>query len=136
MIDYLTDPGTWAALFTLTLLEIVLGIDNIVFLAIVSSRLPAAQQPRARRVGLALALILRVALLTTLTVIARLTDPILTLADFGLSWRDIILGAGGFYLLYKGATEIHEMVEAAGGARRGPPPTLFMVILQIMALDL
>jgi predicted tellurium resistance membrane protein TerC len=137
MIAYLLNPDTWAALFTLTVLEVVLGIDNLVFLAITSSRLPPAQQPMARRVGLMLALLLRVGLLTTLTEIAKLTRPIVTVAGFAVSWRDVVLGIGGLYLIYKGATEIHDIVEPETGAGGGRGPArLVPVILQIMALDL
>lgn len=137
MIAFLLNPDTWAALFTLTILEIVLGIDNLVFLAITSSRLPKEQQQFARRLGLFLALGLRVGLLTTLTFIAKLTTPILTVSDFAVSWRDVVLGVGGLYLIYKGATEIHESVE--GGGSGGAPKAkakLIPVIFTIMALDL
>lgn len=137
MIEFLLDPETWAALFTLTVLEIVLGIDNLVFLAIVSSRLPPAQQPSARRIGLFMALFLRVGLLTTLTWIAALTQPIVTIAGFALSWRDVVLGVGGLYLVYKGVTEIHEAVEGAGGEPSARPAASYAaVITQIMILDL
>jgi predicted tellurium resistance membrane protein TerC len=136
MVEYLLNPETWAALFTLTVLEIVLGIDNLVFLAIVSAKLPPAQQPSARRIGLFFALFLRVALLSSLTWIAGLTEPVVTIADFAVSWRDVILGVGGLYLVYKGVTEIHESVEG------GQDPTVkgyakyWAVIGQIMVLDL
>ncbi len=136
MIEYLLNPGTWAALATLTVLEIVLGIDNLVFLAIISARLPEHQQQRARTIGLAAALILRVSLLTSLTFIAKLTTPIVTIADFAVSWRDLVLGIGGLYLLYKGVTEIHEMVESASAPQARPPASMTTVIFQIMALDL
>ena len=137
MIAFITNPDTWLALLTLTVLEIVLGIDNLVFLAITTSRLPPAQQPLARKVGLLLALGLRVGLLTTLTVIAKLTTPVLTVGDFALSWRDIVLGIGGMYLIYKGADEIHETIEGPAEKEGGRAPAkLLPVILQIMALDL
>jgi predicted tellurium resistance membrane protein TerC len=136
MVEYLLNPETWAALLTLTVLEIVLGIDNLVFLAIVSAKLPPHQQNSARRIGLFFALFLRVALLASLTWIAGLTEPVVTIRDFAVSWRDVILGVGGLYLVYKGVTEIHESVE--GGA----DPTVkgyagyWVVISQIMVLDL
>ncbi len=136
MIEFLLDPETWAALFTLTVLEIVLGIDNLVFLAIVSNRLPPAQQASARRIGLFMALFLRVALLSMLTWIAALTTPIFTIAGFALSWRDVVLGVGGLYLLYKGVAEIHEAVEGAGGHSAKPAASYAAVITQIMILDL
>jgi len=137
MIEYLIDPQTWLALLTLTMLEIVLGIDNLVFLAIVSNRLPQHQQAKARRIGLSAALILRVGLLLALTWIAHATTPIITISDFPISWRDIILGVGGLYLVYKGVMEIHEAVE--GGNDHGtvkPPASFASVVTQIMILDL
>jgi predicted tellurium resistance membrane protein TerC len=137
MMEYVLNPDTWMALATLTILEIILGIDNLIFLAITSSRLPKHQQQFARRLGLFMALGLRVGLLTTLTIIARLTEPVLTIGTFALSWRDIVLGVGGLYLIYKGAIEIHETVEGPG-EKDGPraPAKMFTVIVQIMALDL
>jgi predicted tellurium resistance membrane protein TerC len=137
MVEFLTDPQIWMALFTLTILEIVLGIDNLVFLAIVSSRLPPHQQASARRIGLLAALFLRVGLLLTLTWIAQATTPIVTIAGFAISWRDVILGVGGLYLVYKGVMEIHEAVEGAGGEVKAKPPASYAsVITQIMILDL
>jgi predicted tellurium resistance membrane protein TerC len=136
MIAYLTSPDTWAALATLTVLEVILGIDNLVFLAIISARLPQHQQRRARAMGLALALILRVGLLTSLTLIAQLTTPVATIGDFDVSYRDLVLGIGGLYLLYKGVTEIHEMVESGSSPEARPTERVFTVVLQIMALDL
>ena len=137
MIEMLLNPDTWAALLTLTVLEIVLGVDNLVFLAITTARLPPAQQPFARQVGLLLALFLRVGLLFTLTWIAALTTPIFTVDNFAVSWRDLVLGIGGLYLTYKGAIEIHDSVEgtshAAGG---GKQVSMVSAIAQIMALDL
>jgi len=136
MIEFFLDPGMWMALFTLTVLEIVLGIDNLVFLAIISGRLPPHQQPSARRIGLAAALLLRIGLLTMLTWIAALTTPITTIAGFALSWRDVVLGLGGLYLVYKGVVEIHEAVEGGGEHSVRPPASYASVITQIMILDL
>ncbi len=136
MVEFLTDPQTWMALLTLTVLEIVLGIDNLVFLAIVSNRLPPEKQGSARRLGLSMALILRVGLLFTLTWIAALTTPIVTISGFELSWRDVVLGLGGLYLFYKGVMEIHEAVEGAGSHESKPPASYAAVITQIMILDL
>jgi predicted tellurium resistance membrane protein TerC len=136
MVEYLLNPETWAALFTLTVLEIVLGIDNLVFLAIVSAKLPPAQQPSARRIGLFFALFLRVALLSSLTWIAGLTEPVVTIADFAVSWRDVILGVGGLYLVYKGVTEIHESVEGGQDPAVKGYARYWAVIGQIMVLDL
>ncbi len=138
MLEYLLSPETWAALATLTVLEIVLGIDNLVFLAITSARLPAHQQASARRIGLFMALFLRIALLSTLTFIAALTTPITTIGEFALSWRDVVLGVGGLYLVYKGVMEIHEAVEGGEGpdAKPRPPASYISVISTIMILDL
>jgi predicted tellurium resistance membrane protein TerC len=139
MMDFLLDTNTWAALFTLTVLEVVLGIDNLVFLAITSSRLPVERQKFARQLGLLLALALRIGLLSMLTWISALTTPIVTVMDFALSWRDVVLGVGGFYLLYKGVAEIHEAVERPEEEDDKPAygtAKLFPAIMQIMALDL
>ncbi|MDX2225365.1 MAG: TerC family protein, partial [Rhodospirillaceae bacterium] len=111
MIEMLTDPGLWAAFLTLAALEIVLGIDNIIFISIVTGRLPAHQQAIGRRIGLGLALVMRLALLGSLSWIAGLTQPIVTVAGFALSWRDVVLGLGGLFLLYKATAEIHNTME-------------------------
>lgn len=137
MLEYLLDPQTWAAFLTLTVLEIVLGIDNLVFLAITSARLPAEQQASARRIGLIMALFLRVGLLLLLSWIAALTKPLFMVMEFAVSGRDIVLGLGGLYLLYKGVQEIHASVEGhdeGGGERRAA--SYASVIVQIMVLDL
>ncbi len=136
MLDFLMDPNLWAALFTLTVLEIVLGIDNLVFLAIVSAKLPLEQQASARRLGLFMAMFMRIGLLTTLTWIAALTTPLVTIAGFAVSWRDVVLGIGGLYLIYKGVMEIHESVEGGGEIGVKARASYFNVILQIMVLDL
>jgi predicted tellurium resistance membrane protein TerC len=136
MIEYLLNPETWAALFTLTVLEILLGIDNLVFLAIISARLPPHQQPSARKIGLSMALVLRVALLASLTWIAGLTEPVMTIGSFALSWRDVVLGAGGLYLIYKGVDEIHEAAEGGSDPSVKGYASYGAVIAQIMALDL
>ena len=101
-MDWLTDPGLWASLLTLTALEIVLGIDNLVFIAILAGRLPAEQQDRARQIGLALALTSRLGLLASIAWIISLTQPLFELFGHPISWRDIVLIAGGLFLLYKG----------------------------------
>src|SRR3990172_8833127 len=97
--DWVSDPQSWIALATLTVLELVLGIDNIVFISILAAKLPRAQQQRARRVGLGLALVSRIALLFTLTWLARLTAPLFSLLDNEFSGRDLILTAGGLFLI-------------------------------------
>jgi predicted tellurium resistance membrane protein TerC len=136
MLEMLLDPQIWIALATLTVLEIVLGIDNLVFLAITSERLPPHQRASARRIGLAAALLLRVGLLMTLSFIAAMTTPIVTISGFAVSWRDVVLGLGGLYLLYKGVVEIHESVEGGGEFSKRPPASYAAVITQIMILDL
>lgn len=139
MFDFLTDPQVWTGFITLSILEIVLGIDNLIFLSIVSERLPAAERPRARRIGLALALLMRIGLLAGLSWIIGLTAPILTVADFTLSWRDVVLGGGGMFLIYKGTQEIHGMVEGkeSHGMVSGAAAVSFAsVIAQIVVLDL
>ena len=103
-MEWVSDPQIWASLLTLIALEIVLGIDNIVFVAILAGRLPAELQNRARRIGLGLALIARLALLASIAWIIGLTRPLFELFGHGFSWRDIILIAGGLFLLYKGTT--------------------------------
>jgi predicted tellurium resistance membrane protein TerC len=137
MIDMLTDLTLWAAFLTLAALEIVLGIDNIIFLSIVTAKLPPDQQPTARKIGLFLALAMRVVLLTSLSWIAGLTEPVATFGDFALSWRDIVLGVGGLFLLYKTTGEIHETME---GDREGSgvvgTASFAAVIAQVVVLDL
>src|SRR4051794_28620533 len=106
-MSWLLDPQVWASLVTLTALEIVLGIDNLVFIAILAGRLPPERRGAARRVGLALALITRLALLASIAWILGLTRPLFELLGHSFSWRDIILIAGGLFLLHKGTREIH-----------------------------
>jgi predicted tellurium resistance membrane protein TerC len=136
MLDMLTDPNLWAAFLTLTALEIVLGIDNIIFLSIVTGRLPAHQQANARRIGLGLALGMRIALLMSLSWIAGLTEPIANIAGYALSWRDVILGLGGLFLLYKATHEIHNSVEGEDDERSAAQITFAGAIMQIVILDL
>jgi predicted tellurium resistance membrane protein TerC len=122
-MDWLSDPQTWASLLTLTVLEIVLGIDNLIFLSILAGRLPPERQPVARRTGLVLALGLRLGLLAAIAWIMRLTAPLFTIAGWAFSWRDLILIGGGLFLVYKGTDEIHERIEDGGaGPATGPGP--------------
>ncbi len=114
MIDLLTDPQAWAALVTLSALEIVLGIDNVVFISVLVGRLDPARQRRARQIGLTLALAFRIALLFTLTHLAALTTPLVTVLDNGISWRDLILIGGGLFLIAKATYEMHAEVEGGG----------------------
>lgn len=135
----LTDPNAWAALLTLTALEIVLGIDNVVFLSVLTARLPAAMAQRARQVGLSLALIFRIALLFALTALIRLRYPVFTIFGNEISWHDIILIGGGLFLIAKSTHEIHSEIEpkAAGETTGSASAQAFtFVILQIIAIDL
>jgi predicted tellurium resistance membrane protein TerC len=113
------DPAAWAALVTLIAMEIVLGIDNLIFIAILTNKLPPEQQPRARMIGIGLALIMRLALLGTVAWIVQLTTPIFALFGHGFSWRDLILIAGGLFLVWKATKEIHHNVDP------DPGPDLF-----------
>jgi predicted tellurium resistance membrane protein TerC len=117
--DWVSDPAIWVSLATLAGLEIVLGIDNLVFIAILTNRLPEPQRPLARKVGLALALVTRLILLAALAWIVSLTRPVLTVAGLGLSWRDLILLAGGVFLLVKATREIHHAVEGDAEPEHG-----------------
>jgi predicted tellurium resistance membrane protein TerC len=139
-MEWLTDPNIWASLLTLTVLEIVLGIDNLVFIAILAGRLPPEKQDRARRFGLALALISRLALLASISWLTNLTTPLVSVMGHGLSARDLVLIAGGLFLLYKGTREIHERIEGerlgAEGAAAVAVHGLVGIVLQIMVLDI
>src|SRR5438270_8734943 len=122
MIELFTRAEAWAALLTLTALEIVLGIDNVIFLSVIVSRIPPTQARRARQIGLALALLFRILLLTLLVWLIGLTQAVFRLGDFGFSWRDIILIGGGMFLIAKATHEIHAEVEAGeegGEAQQG-----------------
>ena len=136
-MDWITDPQAWIAFATLTVLEIVLGIDNIVFISILSSRLPQAQQARARALGLALAMLSRIALLFSLSWISKLTAPLFTVMSEEISGRDLVLIFGGLFLLAKSTHEIHARLEGeAGGGKPRVAPTLRSVLIQIMLLDI
>jgi predicted tellurium resistance membrane protein TerC len=136
MYEVLTDPRAWESLAALTLLEIVLGIDNILFLSIVSGQLPKAQQPRARGIGLAVALIMRIALLTGIAWVMSLSEPFMTILGQGISWRDVILGTGGLFLIYKGTTEIHLLTAGEEEFEHKAARSFMAVILQIGLFDL
>ena len=129
---------TWIALLTLTFLEIVLGIDNIIFISIVSDRLPKEQQARARNLGLMLALVFRVGLLMSITWILGFEEPVFSIFDIDFSYRDIILAAGGLFLLAKSTTEIFHKMEGEHGADQADKPkaAFSMVIIQIVLLDI
>jgi predicted tellurium resistance membrane protein TerC len=136
-MDWITDPQIWISLVTLTGLEIVLGIDNIIFISILASKLPVEQQAKARKLGLLLALITRILLLASIAWIAKLTTPLFTLLEHGVSGRDLILILGGLFLLAKSTHEIHEKLEGAdGGHNPAKGAAKFgAVLVQIMLLD-
>jgi predicted tellurium resistance membrane protein TerC len=136
-MDWLTDPQIWIALGTLTFLEIVLGVDNIIFISILSGKLPAGQQPKARRLGLLGALGTRILLLFSLAWIIRLTQPLFTITGTDISGRDLILIFGGLFLIAKATYEIHDKLEGdEGHASRKVPASFTSVIVQIMLLDI
>lgn len=138
-MEIFLEADTWIALVTLTFMEIVLGIDNIIFISIVAGKLPVKQQKRARVVGLSLALLMRILLLLSITWIIGLTAPVVSLSDFDLSWRDIILAAGGIFLLVKTTLEIHHKVEGVAEAENSgikKMSSFGYAILQIIMLDL
>jgi predicted tellurium resistance membrane protein TerC len=138
-MELLSSPETWIALLTLTILEIVLGIDNVIFISILVQRLPADQRDRARYIGLGLAMGMRIALLLTISWIVGLTAPVFTIAGNEFSWRDIILIGGGLFLLWKATTEIYESLEGEEGHAAGPvakPASFGSIIVQIVLLDI
>ena len=137
MIELLTSPEAWAALLTLTALEIVLGVDNVIFLSVIVSRIPQAQARRARQIGLALALVFRILLLSLLVWLIGLTQAILTVKNMTFSWRDVILIGGGLFLIAKATHEIHAEVEARDEENDAPKArAFFWVIIQIIVIDM
>ena len=135
-MNWLTDPETWVALVTLTSLEVVLGIDNIIFISILAGKLPAEQQARARTTGLAVAMLSRIALLFSLASVMRLTTPWFSVIGRDISGRDLILIGGGLFLLAKSTHEIHEKVEGHGeGTVNRAAASFAGVIVQILLLD-
>jgi len=135
-MEWLTDPEIWIALLTLTALEIVLGIDNVIFISILAGKLPAAQQAKARRTGLGGAMITRILLLLSIAWIIRLTAPWFTVLGQAISGRDLILIVGGLFLLGKSTFEIHDKLEGEEGeASKRVPASFLAVIVQIMLLD-
>lgn len=137
-MDWLIDPQLWAGLLTLTALEIVLGIDNLVFIAVLVARVRPRHQALARRLGLGLALGTRLLLLAGISWIAQLTAPVFTVAGRGFSWRDLILIGGGLFLVWKGTAEIHDRVEGESHApgAAAPHAGLYGIVLQIAVLDI
>jgi len=141
-MDWLTNPEIWAALLTLTALEIVLGVDNIIFLSIIVSKLPHHQQNSARLLGLGGAMLTRILLLFSLTWLARLTAPLFTVMEFEISGRDLVLILGGLFLLWKATVEIDEQLEGGADGDLNSPPNVraargyVAAIVQIMVIDI
>ena len=137
MPEFLLSPEIWIAFFTLTALELVLGIDNIIFISILVDKLPKEQQELARKIGLFLAMFMRIALLLVLSWIVGLTEPVLTLFGYGISGRDMILIAGGLFLIWKSTGEVHQLLEGEEGSESTKVASSFAgVIAQIMVIDL
>jgi predicted tellurium resistance membrane protein TerC len=135
-MEWISDPSAWVALLTLTVLEIVLGIDNIIFISILSSKLPEEQQKKARTLGLALAMVMRILLLLSLSWIMRLTAPLFPLLGQEISGRDLILILGGLFLLGKSTTEIHNKLEGEEEGVERKAVSFASVIIQITLLDI
>ena len=136
-MDWITQPETWIAFVTLVALELVLGVDNVIFISILAGKLPQEQQPSARRTGIALAVVTRILLLLSLSWIIGLTEPLLTIAQFEVSGRDLVLMAGGLFLLWKSVHEIHQKLEGEEGHAEVKVRAAFWgVIIQIMLLDI
>ena len=137
---FVNDPTAWVALLTLIVLEIVLGIDNLIFISILTNKLPEAQRARARRLGISAALIMRLVLLATISIIVQLTTPVFTAFGHGFSWRDLILIAGGLFLVWKATKEIHHTVDPEDHKDTMLGETLQIslagAIFQILLLDL
>jgi len=140
LMDLLASPAAWAALATLIVMEVVLGIDNLIFISILTNKLPAEHQTKARRLGIGMALVLRLGLLSTVAFIVTLTAPVFEVAGHGFSWKDMILIAGGLFLLWKATSEIHHSVDpgAQADAKISSKVTIGLAsaIGQILMLDL
>jgi predicted tellurium resistance membrane protein TerC len=140
VIRLLTDPAAWVALATLIVMEVVLGVDNLVFVAILSNRLPERNRGRTRTLGIALALVMRLILLSFIAFVVSLTRPLATVLGHGLSWRDLILIVGGLFLIWKATREIHEAVdpeaEEGDGPGAGASLGFAAAIVQILLLDM
>ena len=136
-VDVLTNPENLLALLSLTVMEIVLGIDNVVFISVLVQRLPMEQRDRARTVGLGLAMGMRILLLLTISWIVGLTEPVFYIGDHPVSWRDLIMIGGGLFLIWKATTEIHEALEGEEAERSaGGTATMQSVLFQIVLLDI
>jgi predicted tellurium resistance membrane protein TerC len=136
MLALLTSADAWISLLTLTVLEIVLGIDNIIFLSLAANKLPPPRRPAARRIGLSLALVMRIIFLSSVAWIIQLSHPVITLWGLALSWKDMVFFAGGLFLLTKSTREIHGMVEGEEHGREGKGATMLSVIVQIAMFDI
>ncbi len=140
LLTLATQPAAWIALATLIAMEVVLGIDNLIFISILTNKLPEQARPRARRIGIGGALVLRLALLGTVAIIVKLTAPIFTVFEHGFSWRDLILIAGGLFLVWKATMEIHHSVDPDPGPdalnATVASSNVGAVIVQILVLDL
>lgn len=138
MLELLYDPNVWLAFGTLTLMEVVLGIDNIVFISVLVSRLPKAEADTARKIGLALALAFRILLLLVISWIIGLTEPVFEIAGFHPSWRDLILIGGGLFLIYKATHEMHAAIEAPheDDMKSAAKAAFSAIVAQIIAIDL
>ena len=135
-MDLLTDPNTWISFVTLVALEIVLGVDNVIFISVLAGKLPAEQQGRARRMGIGLAVISRLLLLLSLSWVIGLTQPLVTVAGFPVSGRDVVLLVGGLFLLAKATQEIHQRLEGIEGhGSDRVAPSFRSVLIQVMLLD-
>jgi predicted tellurium resistance membrane protein TerC len=136
-MEWIADPTVWVGLLTLVALEIVLGVDNLIFLAILSEKLPPRERQRARIIGLSLALIMRLALLASITWVMSLTAPLFSVWRFSISWRDLILIAGGLFLIIKATSEIHDRLEVQQQRRYGATgqAAFWPIVAQIVVLD-
>ncbi|GAB7197825.1 TerC family protein [Dickeya oryzae] len=136
MFDWIADPNAWLALGTLTILEIVLGIDNIIFLSLVVAKLPKHQQNKARRIGLLCAMLMRLCLLASIAWVIRLTNPLFNVLGQAVSARDLILFFGGLFLIWKSSKEIHETIEGGTEDHASQVHSFLGAIVQIMLLDI
>ncbi len=138
MIELIFKPEAWLSLVTLTVMEIVLGIDNVIFISLVSGKLERKEQNKARKIGLFLALFIRILLLSVISyIVRRMTDPVIHLMDHGVSWRDIILLAGGLFLIYKSTLEMFELLEADGEElSKNVRPKFWNIVFQVILIDI
>lgn len=138
MLELLADPNVWVAFLTLTVMEIVLGIDNIVFISVLVSRLPREQAEFARKLGIGLALVFRIILLLLISLIVQLKEPVFTAFGHGFSWKDIILVAGGAFLIYKATHEMHAAIEEPheAGLKEAAKASLQAILVQIVVIDM